>query len=212
MAAMDLGKVTVTTSMDDMMYFLHRGPTSCMSHPPRNYNSSVHPYTCYDPKYGWGLAVRLDEAGSVAARALVLHDSAGEPLCWVRSFGKDSGGFTHSDPLLEGWMTEQGYQHKTGWPDGTKLLRIDDGMFDSYENEAPYVAPYVDGNNDYASVMADCLVIGCCEGGVVVDLDYTGGFAHSRDGDDDDDDDYDDYDDDDDDDYDDDDDDDDDGF
>ena len=196
LAEMAPDKFRVTTNMGEMLDYLQRGPTSCMSHAASTYNSSVHPYTCYDPKYGWGMAVRLD-GDLVVARALVLHDDDGEPLCWVRSFGKSSEGYTHNDTLLEGWMTLQGYKPMRGWPDGTKLLRIDDGRCDESENEAPYVAPYVDGSNDSAAVWADCLVIGG-SGGEEVALDYASGFAHDKnDKNDDDDDDY--YDDDDDD-------------
>ena len=114
------------------------GPRSCMAdefnHLPQ------HPYAVYAPQFGWSLAVRYSDSTKchIDGRCLCLkHD--GEKL-FVRSFKRpDGGGYSHDDPQLEAWLATQGYEKWQQYPDGAKLLRIEDRSGD-------VIMPYIDGD------------------------------------------------------------------
>lgn len=109
---------------------------SCMSTQDRK----DHPYRCYQPKYGWGLAKRVSLDGELQARALV-HT---KDKIYVRSYNRDE----QSDIRLEAWLGTQGYTMEEGWSIGTKLAKI---RYDSRH----ILGPYLDGDNDSVSDEGD---------------------------------------------------------
>ena len=69
------GEFSVLRELDAMVDAVMRGPRSCMS---ASFNLHCadgvrrHPYEEYDPKLGWGMAIRKDN-DSIDGRALVFH-------------------------------------------------------------------------------------------------------------------------------------------
>ena len=120
-----------------MVSAVMNGPRSCMAddfdHLPH------HPYTVYAPRYGWCVAVRYSDGTKehIDGRCLCLnHD--GEKL-FVRSYKRpDGGGYSHDDPQLEAWLSTQGYSKWCQYPDGAKLLRLED-------RSGNVIMPYIDG-------------------------------------------------------------------
>jgi len=137
----------VNTSVQ-MIHHLERGPKSCMQWGEDN--PDEHPYQAYAPEHGWGLAVRTI-GGDTVGRALVIKNEAEK--YFVRSYFRNDDGYSGRDDVLEAWLKEDGYEHRSGWNNGQRLKRIDDS------NDCGFVAPYLDGCNQIVSVRGDKLVI-----------------------------------------------------
>jgi hypothetical protein len=115
-----------------------RGPTSCMSHPAREYASSVHP-------------VRVYGAGDLAVAYIERDDEVtARALCWPakQRYGRVYGDAGRLAPLLEA----AGYEQRGDFT-GAKLLRIEDG-------DGQFVCPYLDSPNCAVDDDGDCLRIG----------------------------------------------------
>jgi hypothetical protein len=96
-----------------------------------------HPYKVYDPRLGWGMAVR-EEGGEVIGRALVYERD--DIKKFVRTYQRPSSScnYSQADDNLNAWLRDQGYEHANDW-EGC-LMRHYDGR-----NGNP-LAPYLDGN------------------------------------------------------------------
>jgi hypothetical protein len=127
-------KVVYTTA--EMLKALMDGPASCMSNNWRNGNLDNHPYKCYDPRLGWGMAVR-EEGGEVIGRALVYERD--DIKRFVRTYQRPSSlsSFSQADDSLNAWLRDQGYSHDADW-EGC-LLRYYEGAY------GRPLAPYLDG-------------------------------------------------------------------
>lgn len=129
---------------------------SCMTHDLKDVE--VHPWSIYEPQFGWRLATRSpiasdlaplgDEGYSlaqdclggksrIAARALVNIQSK----CYVRVYGAITANSdtyaSAGDRLLERWLKHEGFHKKDAWPEGLQLGR--------YEQNGYFVVPYLDG-------------------------------------------------------------------
>jgi len=124
----------ISWQMDGMLDLLAQSPKSCMRW-DRWTAGEWHPYMCYAPEFGWGLAVRL-ENDQVMARALVNKTN----MTFVRSFGavNNDRGHSQNDISLNSYLKSIGYQHANGW-DGLRLARID-------HPDGGWTAPYLDGD------------------------------------------------------------------
>ncbi len=142
---------------DDIVRSVQIGPKSCMSwdssYTPGSdsYDTgSLHPYRVYDPSLGWKAVVRLDkDSGAVNGRGLVLHQEDGKKI-FVRTYKRGSD-YSYADEAMEMFLRESGYDHVEEWPEGTKLALIKWGK--------GVLAPYIDGDNQNASIVGDYLVI-----------------------------------------------------
>ena len=137
------GECFIVNTSAQMIYHLERGPRSCMQW-GEDTNPDEHPYQAYDPKYGWGMAVRTT-GGQTVGRALVVKNE-GEKY-FVRSYFRNDEGYSGRDDVLEAWLREEGYEHRSGWNYGQKLRYIHDDS-----NNCGFVAPYLDGCNQHVSV------------------------------------------------------------
>jgi hypothetical protein len=100
-----------------------------------------HPYAVYDPKYGWGIALRqVEDSTEFIGRALVNT----KDKVFVRSYCNSS-----HDPVLEQWLKAHGYEHKCGWPEGLLLKHYHHPQRDAL------LLPYIDGDNRRVSEMGD---------------------------------------------------------
>lgn len=139
------GKCKFVHTVDEMIDAVEDGPKSCMQ-VGEIYDCGDHPYSVYDPQYGWHMAVRVSGDG-IHARCLCNGN------IFVRSYNKcPNGGFSHSDTALEAWLHDQGYEKASRWPEGLKLRRIDAG----YDR---YVMPYIDGELRDVELNGDVFVI-----------------------------------------------------
>lgn len=125
----------ISWQMDEMLELLHASPKSCMRWDHWR-AGDWHPYQAYDPDFGWGLAVRL-ENDIPMARALVNKRS----MSFVRSFGaiNNDRGHSQNDNPLNSWLESIGYEHAHGWH-GLKLAKID-------HPHGGWTAPYIDGDS-----------------------------------------------------------------
>jgi hypothetical protein len=118
-------------------------PSSCMT---KEFN--IHPYRCYDPKYGWKLVVKKS-GSNILGRALINN------MNYVRAYTSSTSSLTGMsiDCALEAWLDSQGYENSGKWPTGTKLARYETRRGD-------IVAPYIDGSNancdDYGDYLSIC--------------------------------------------------------
>ena len=138
-------------TMAEMLYHLHRGPTSCMvsTHTIRcDDGERRHPYQVYDPKFGWHMAVRIENDDTVG-RALCIDNGVHEKY-FVRTYAK-TGGYSHADERLHAWLLEQGYKHRSCYMDGTKLAY--------YPTSDDFLAPYIDGGEQHVDICGDELRI-----------------------------------------------------
>jgi hypothetical protein len=119
----------IIRNVDEMIYHIERGPSSCMVR--SGWNVSNHPYRVYCPSLGWGLAVRV-EGDETIGRALVNDRN----MTYVRTYLRSTQ-FSHSDHDMEAWLTEQGYTKASSW-EGLQFLHIPDC--------SEFVAPYLDGD------------------------------------------------------------------
>lgn len=139
------GKCKFVHTVDEMIDAVEEGPKSCMQFGSA-YDGGDHPYSVYDPQYGWHMAVRVSGDG-IHARCLCNNG------VFVRSYNKcPNGGFSHSDTALEAWLHDQGYEKASRWPEGLKLRCIDAG----YDR---YVMPYIDGELRNVELNGDVFVI-----------------------------------------------------
>lgn len=136
------GECKIVRTSVEMIYHLERGPKSCMQW-GSDCDPDLHPYQVYDPQYGWGMAVRV-VGGETIGRALVIT-SEGEKY-FVRSYLRNDQGYSGRDDVLEAWLREGGYEHRSEWNDGQKLRRIYDD-----NNNCGFIAPYIDGSNQRVS-------------------------------------------------------------
>ena len=130
-------------TVEGMVDAVNKGPHSCMCwHARENVRCSDgvrrHPYAAYDPQYGWHMAVRIGETGSIDGRAL-CNDDGGDKY-FVRSYKRDpNGGYSYSDEFLEAWLKAQGYNHRSEWVYGTAMAY--------HATSDDFLAPYIDGDN-----------------------------------------------------------------
>jgi hypothetical protein len=107
-----------------------------------------HPYQVYDPKFGWHMAVRIENDDTVG-RALCVDNGVHEKY-FVRTYAK-TGGYSYADEKLHAWLLEQGYKHRGSYMDGTKLAY--------YPTSDDFLAPYIDGGEQHVDVYGDELRI-----------------------------------------------------
>ena len=160
MVMLSVAEVTLTHNLQEMIDAVQNGPKSCMQGSFR-----THPYSVYDPQYGWHMAVRR-EGGDIMGRCLCLTHK-GKKM-FVRSYRTNENGYSHSDEGMNAWLEERGYTHESEWPWGVRLAVIRQG--------GDLVLPYIDGNSGCCREDSDCLVIdddGEHEG------DRTDGYASS---------------------------------
>jgi hypothetical protein len=124
----------ISWQMDEMLELLAQSPRSCMKW-DRWTAGEWHPYRCYAPEFGWGLAARL-ENGEVMARALVNKTN----MSFVRSFGaiNNDRGHSQNDNALNSYLQSIGYEYANGW-NGLRLAKID-------HPNGGWTAPYIDGD------------------------------------------------------------------
>ena len=138
-------------TMAEMLHHLHRGPHSCMVsvHEIRCHDGEKrHPYQAYDPKFGWHMAVRIENDATVG-RALCVDNGVHEKY-FVRTYAK-TGGYSYADEKLHAWLLEQGYRHRNSYMDGTKMAY--------YPTSDEFLAPYIDGNQQHVEIYNDELRI-----------------------------------------------------
>jgi len=162
-------------TLAEMIHHIHQGPTSCMggdkSFDVRCVDGERrHPYQVYDPKYGWHMAVRIENSDTVG-RALCM--SNGDDKYFVRSYRKNGNGYSHADERLEAWLESQGYSKQSYWESETKLAYYETGGGD-------ILAPYIDGGHQYVDVCGNHLEI-CSDG--EYECTSTSGFAQETSGD-----------------------------
>ena len=161
-------------TMAEMIHHIMRGPTSCIGGRPFEVRCADgerrHPYQVYDPKYGWHMAVRVENDNTVG-RALCMAD--GDSKYFVRSYRKTDG-YSPADERLEAWLVSQGYTKQDGWESDTWLAyyKVDSGDI---------LAPYLDGCNQNVDVCGNHLEI-CRDG--EYECSQTGGTAQDSDGND----------------------------
>lgn len=132
--------VTITYDMSEMIDAVQCGPSSCMQwdeadssdtwymtgrrysdddhYRVENDTTTVHPYHAYAPELGWGMAVRKDN-NRIVARALIYEKDGVK--CFVRSYGKDSDGYTGSDVAIDAYLKHKGYKYLDAWPEGVAI-------------------------------------------------------------------------------------------
>jgi hypothetical protein len=108
-----------------------------------------HPYRCYDPKYGWRMAVRRNGSKDIVGRALALdHPDFGK--VYVRTFKAENdnphgNGYSHSDEKLAAFLESEGYKHRHCYPEGAKL-------YTRALRHGDYLGPYMDGETHHAKL------------------------------------------------------------
>ena len=132
MVMLSVAQVVLTHDLQEMIDAVQQGPKSCMQG-----SFDVHPYSVYDPQYGWHMAVRR-EGGQIDGRCLCLT-YGGEKL-FVRSYKRHDSGYSQSDEGLNAWLEERGYTHQGDWPQGVRLAKI--------WHHGNLVLPYIDGGAD----------------------------------------------------------------
>lgn len=135
----------IVTTTEEMVNAVMEGPYSCM----RDWvSSNPHPYECYLPEYGWGVAVGVDiDKKIIMSRALVHIPTK----TFVRSFERIPGDLDAEDSRestsLNAWLFNEGYTKEESWPSGLLLKNIPD----SY--------PYLDGEEKGVIQELHCLVL-----------------------------------------------------
>ena len=91
----------------------------------------LHPYSVYEPKFGWHMAVR--KSGDVIQGRALCNDKQ-----FVRTYARAArvGDMSQTDHSLHSWLEGQGYKKSSDWEDH-KIAVI--------ENDDDFVAPYLDG-------------------------------------------------------------------
>ena len=122
-----------------------------------------HPYSVYDPKYGWRMAVRLDvgKPNIVMGRAIV-NVSDPDAKYFVRSYrrGETDSDYSHTDEKLEAWLKDQGFAKRHSWRLGEKFRKV------QHPREG-LMMPYLDGDMKCVSERNDYMVMDddgrCCD-------------------------------------------------
>ena len=128
----------IVSTLAEMIDALKRGPHSCMRWGDGDrIILDNHPYKVYDPRLGWGMAVR-EEGGEIIGRALVYERDGIKKF--VRTYQRPSSScnYSQADDNLNAWLRDQGYSHDADWH----------GCVMAYY-EGHYgrpLAPYLDGN------------------------------------------------------------------
>jgi len=145
----------VPDTAKDYIKVVQTGPRSCMrwdsyDEDEEDACTREHPYRCYDPQYGWRMAVRRNGRDQFVGRALVLETD--KHKCFVRTFKADNDnpnntGYSHSDEKLQAWLKDQGYEHFNSWPAGTKL-------YTEEVRNGDMLAPYIDGDRYNADLVS----------------------------------------------------------
>jgi len=141
----------ISRDMGEMLDLLRRGPTSCMKWDDDDGITcddgfERHPYEVYDPKLGWGLAVRFS-GSSVDGRALVCEQDGNK--FFVRTY-KRGPDYSYADEALHHWLESQGYSKRDGYPYGTKLRYY---SLKTRWGDEGVLAPFIDGNNRYVDIV-----------------------------------------------------------
>ena len=161
-------------TMAEMIHHIMRGPTSCIGGRPFDVycadGERRHPYQVYDPKYGWHMAVRVENDNTVG-RALCMAD--GDSKYFVRSYRKTDG-YSPSDERLEAWLDSQGYTKQSYWESDTRLAYYAVGG-------GEILAPYIDGGHQYVDICGNHLEISSSG---EYECSQTGGIAQDSNGDD----------------------------
>jgi hypothetical protein len=129
------------------IYAVQNGPNSCMRWDDYEGDADDHPYRCYDPKYGWRMAVRRNGNKDIVGRALALeHPDFGK--VYVRTFKAENDnphgcGYSHSDEKLAAFLKSEGYEHRHFYPEGAKL-------YTRALRHGEYLGPYMDGETHHA--------------------------------------------------------------
>ena len=159
-------KIILSNAVVDIVEAVQKGPYSCMKWdevededdegvmlytPDEDRHSykpcSAHPYHCYAPEFGWGIAVRKSATGEIMGRCLT--NVQGDYKVFVRSYAKPEPGCrSETDQQIEAHLGELGFERLNAWPEGTKLLRVENA-YD--EPILPYLDPApdrrIDGGN-----------------------------------------------------------------
>lgn len=144
-SAMFTFKYEILKNLEDMIEAVQENQSySCMQLSDRELENlgDRHPYSVYDTKYGWSLAVVKNNIGEYVGRALLLDD--GTDKCFVRTYGHNmSEGCTQSredrtqsHEGLQGWLEDLGYEYTDEWPEGCKFAKI--------PTRHSHLAPYLD--------------------------------------------------------------------
>lgn len=146
------GEFSVLRELDAMVDAVMRGPRSCMS---ASFNLHCadgvrrHPYEVYDPKLGWGMAIRKDN-DSIDGRALVFH-ADNVIKGFVRSYKRmESGGYSGADEALEAWLKSQGYDKWGAWDYCVETVIRHHPLCDN-----GFLAPYIDGGSQTVDMRRD---------------------------------------------------------
>ena len=144
-------KIEFIHDLDEMIFTVNQGPNSCMKWDTREFvpcadGVSRHPYAVYDPEYGWHMARRVTNTGSIDGRALCVTDRSGDKY-FVRSF-KRGESYSHSDESLEAWLKAQGYEHRDAYDCGQKIAY-------HKTRHGDVLAPYIDGDTNNATLHCD---------------------------------------------------------
>lgn len=157
-------KIILSNAVVDIVEAVQKGPYSCMKWdevedevedededegvmlytPDDNNHSykpcSAHPYHCYAPEFGWGIAVRKSATGEIMGRCLT--NVQGDYKVFVRSYAKPEPGCrSETDQQIEAHLGELGFKRLNAWPEGTKLLRVENAYDDPI---LPYLDPAPD--------------------------------------------------------------------
>lgn len=159
-----VGRMEMVEGIENIIMALEMGPQSCMvsrygsipfgddehqemvnwrEDPDNNEEPdwSKHPYSVYQPKYGWSMAVHYDGARLVG-RALCL--TMDEHKIFVRSYirGETDSCRSETDTELAAWLVTQGFRKERYWPVGTKFDRVE------HPEEGGVMMPYLDAPDD----------------------------------------------------------------
>lgn len=171
-------KYEMRDTMEGIISGIELGPQSCMKssygHIPFNNvnreqlvcwhtDKSVsvlwhrHPYSVYDPKLGWRMAVRIDPGRPdiVMGRALVFIDDDNDTKVFVRSYQRNSAGDhcnSASDEKLETWLRDRGVCKQSAWDDGTPVKYME-------HPNGGLMMPYLDGDTQTVEQRKGCIYI-----------------------------------------------------
>lgn len=98
-----------------------------------------HPYSVYEARYGWKMAIRKTADGVFKGRCLLNSECKG----YVRSYarGKTDADQSQTDHVIEAWLNEQGWTKLKVWPEGLKLAELD------HPEGRGHLFPYIDGES-----------------------------------------------------------------
>jgi hypothetical protein len=147
-----------------------------MSNNWRGADLANHPYKVYDPRLGWGMAVRVED-GEIIGRALVYEQ--GDQKMFVRTYQRASnGGYSQADDSLNAWLRDQGYEHASDWHGC--LMAYYDGR------SGKPLAPYLDGGiKDVEVIHRDGVkLLRICEEGAYRFENQDGSCTDNEDGED----------------------------